>query len=99
MTRFHKDPSNIKESYNVSATTVYEERIKRLEQRMDNLSNYLQMLFLKGRTRVDRSAPVSSADVQPPDMLYDVVWSSDYLYIVVDDSGVLKWRRITLSTF
>lgn len=90
MTRFVVDSGAV-------GGTLLEERVKRLEENFDNLSRTLP--FIKGRLRIDRAAPTTSNDVQSPDKIYDIVVKNDYQYILINNSGVLQWRRITLSSF
>lgn len=56
---------------------------------ISNLKNRLVM----GRLRIDRVAPTSNSDIQTPDQLGDIVRTGTYEYIVVNDSGTLKWAR------
>lgn len=76
-----------------------QQRITNLENKVRILNNTLAAFFLKGRLRTDRTAPVDSDDVQTPDLLYDRVVKDDYEYILIDDAGMLKWRRISVSMF
>lgn len=76
-----------------------QQRIVALENQMRNLPNTIASGFIKGRLRTDRPAPTSSADVQTPDLLYDRVVKDDYEYILIDNAGVLEWRRLTASVF
>lgn len=75
------------------------QRIVNLENQMRNLNFTLASQFLKGRLRIDRSAPATSADVQTPDLLYDVVYTPTYTYILIDNAGALAWRRIAMGAF
>lgn len=75
------------------------ERIKRLEQQFEYITPTLDALYVKGRLRLDRMAPANSADVNSFDILYDIVRDADYEYVLIDDSGNLRWRRITMSAF
>lgn len=76
-----------------------QERIVNLENKLKILNNTLAAFFLKGRLRTDRTAPINSADVQTPDLLYDRVVKDDYEYILIDNAGTLEWRRLTASIF
>lgn len=76
-----------------------EERLRRVEQNFQDLQNRLFSSYVLGRLRIDRTAPANSSDVSPPDKLYDIVRDEDYEYILINDSGTLAWRRITMSSF
>ncbi len=75
------------------------QRLVGVENQIRNLNFTLVPFFLKGRLRTDRTAPADSNDIETPDLLYDWVIKDDYAYLVVDDAGGLKWRRITLDVF
>lgn len=81
-----------------SGSSNLEERLKRLEQEQANSTNFLNTYTL-GTLRTDRTAPTSSADVQTPDKLYDVVRDNNYEYILINRSGTATWVRIIMSTF
>lgn len=53
--------------------------------------------FVSGR-KVTRT-PSSSSDVQSTDRVGDMSFSASYMYIVVDNSGTLVWRRVSLASF
>jgi hypothetical protein len=71
-----------------------------IKQRQEDVRefNNLSGQFFKGRHRTDRVAPTAHNDVQSPDLLGDWVLTSAYLYVVVNDSGTLKWGRTALDT-
>lgn len=93
MSRFTGDRSTI-------TAGVLEERLKRVEQQLEFLVGTLSRSFVLGRLRIDRVAPTSSADIVPfGDLLYDVLYTSGYFYVVIDDTGTLEWRRIALNSF
>ncbi len=75
------------------------QRIALLENQQRNLNNTLPAFFLKGRLRTDRTAPANSADVETPDQLYDLVYTTTFAYVLIDNSGALAWRRIIMSAF
>ncbi len=77
----------------------FEQRLVFLENAMRNLTNTLPKYFLKGRLRTDRTTPTSSADVQPPDQIYDRVVDTTGEYLLIDNAGALEWRMITISVF
>jgi hypothetical protein len=87
----------------LSAFNTLEEAIRRitlLEQQMRNLTRSLKPYYLQGRLRTDRPIPASSADVNPSlDLLYDRVLSPSLEYILINNSGTLAWRTVTLSSF
>jgi hypothetical protein len=74
-------------------------RIALVEQQVRNLSRSLQAFYVQGRLRTDRTVPANSADVQAQDLLYDRVLSPSLEYILINNSGTLAWRTITLSSF
>jgi|ERR1017187_4703290 hypothetical protein len=74
-------------------------RVAFVENQLRNLTNTLNGFYLLGRLRTDRTAPVNSADVQTPDMLYDRVLTADYEYILINNSGIIEWRQVSLSSF
>jgi len=53
--------------------------------------------FIAGR-RVSR-IPSGSSDVLDSDRLGDFTTDADYIYILVDDSGSLAWRRSSLGSW
>lgn len=74
-------------------------RVALLETQVKNLTRSLQSFYIQGRLRTDRVVPINSADVTPLDALYDRVLSATFEYILINDSGTLAWRQITLSSF
>lgn len=79
--------------------SIAEERLKRVEEAVRALENRLYNSFTQGRIRFDRSAPTSSADVQTPDKLYDIVRDSNFEYVLINNAGTLAWRKIIMSIF
>lgn len=57
----------------------------------------LKTLYVGGRLRTDRAVPTGNGDVVDTDRLGDIVRSAAYEYIIVDDSGTLKWARHALD--
>lgn len=57
----------------------------------------LPQIFMSGR-KVGK-IPSSSNDVSAEDRIGDFNTDKDYLYIVVEDTGNAKWRRIALATW
>jgi hypothetical protein len=53
----------------------------------------LKTRFIAGRLRTDRTTPTSNSDVNATDKEGDVVRTTTYQYIIVNDSGTLKWAR------
>jgi len=76
-----------------------EERVKRLEQRVNNIKDDLTSFFVLGRLRIDRGAPANSNDTTSLDLLYDVIIDKDYAYYLINNAGSLEWRRTALSSF
>lgn len=74
-------------------------RVALVEAQVRRLGESLQGFYIQGRLRTDRVVPVNSADVQPQDLLYDRVLSASLEYILINDSGTLAWRTVTLSSF
>ncbi len=70
---------------------------RRLEEEALRRDADLKNKVVIGRYRTDRTAPISSNDVQTPDKEGDIVRDGGYEYIVVNDSGTLKWARIALD--
>ena len=84
----------------LTAKDKNDERIRRLEDRLNFLESNLPSTFLQGRLRTDiTTAPASSTAIDYTNQLYDVVLLADAEYIVINNSGALAWRKITLSTF
>lgn len=83
----------------IIGTQNTEERVKRLEQRLNNVKDDLTSFFVLGRLRIDRSAPLNSTDVQGLDTLYDIVLKDNYIYYLINNSDALEWRRVALSSF
>lgn len=59
----------------------------------DNLVN----VFIRGR-KVDK-IPSGASDVAADDRLGDFNYSASYLYLCVDNSGTVEWRRAALSSW
>lgn len=59
----------------------------------DNLVN----IFVSGR-KVGK-VPTSSTDVATTDREGDMNWDANYFYLAVVSAGVVRWRRIALSTW
>lgn len=58
----------------------------------------LPQQYLSGR-KVNK-IPASSADVDPAtDRVGDMNYTTTYLYILVDNSGVAVWRRVALGAW
>jgi len=73
------------------------EEVTRLRQTEDvadftNLPN----VFVRGRL-VERAIPASSTDVVSTDVLGDWLYSTTFLYILINDSGTPKWARINAN--
>jgi hypothetical protein len=81
------------------ASTILEERLRRVEDNQQVIENRLANSYTQGRIRFDRTSPTSSADVQTPDRLYDIVRDTSYEYVLINDAGTLAWRRISYSAF
>lgn len=45
------------------------------------------------------NAPASSTDTKGTEKVGDIAVDASYLYIVVDNSGTLEWRRVGISSF
>lgn len=45
------------------------------------------------------NVPTSSNDIRGTEKVGDIAADASYLYIVVDNSGALEWRRVSISTF
>lgn len=45
------------------------------------------------------SVPSSSSDLAGTEKAGDIAVDSSYLYIVVDNAGVLEWRRVAINSF
>ena len=43
--------------------------------------------------------PASMTDLRGTEKAGDIAVASGFLYVVVDNSGTLEWRRVALSTF
>jgi hypothetical protein len=74
-------------------------RINRIQNTLDNLNKSVSSTYVLGRLRFDRSAPTSSTDIFPSDLLYDRVVTNSFEYILTNNAGVLNWVRTALSTF
>lgn len=94
MTRFTEGES-------LAAADNMEERVKRLEEQLYFLEKQLPTTFLQGRLRTDyTTAPTSSTNVDVnTDKIYDYIILPTAEYILINNSGTLAWRMITLSSF
>lgn len=92
-------PYNDKVANTFNTPDQAEQRLVFLENQNRTLNFTLKPYFLQGRLRTDRTSPTSSADVQPPDQLYDRVVDASYEYILINNSGTLEWRRVAISVF
>lgn len=77
-----------------------QERIRRLEDRLNLLENRIPQTYLQGRLRTDyTAAPANSADVNATNQLYDYIILPTAEYILINNGGTLAWRKVTLSSF
>jgi hypothetical protein len=44
-------------------------------------------------------APSSSTDTIGTEKVGDIAADSGFLYVVVDNAGILEWRRVAISSF
>lgn len=89
--------NNIDGTFNTNEQSL--QRITLLESLIRNLSISLQAYYVQGRLRTDRATPSSKTDVQAQDLIYDRVLTASNEYVLINNSGTLEWREITLSTF
>ena len=69
-------------------------RVDSLEDKEKRRTRELRSNFVQGRYRTDRTAvPSSNSDVNTTDKLGDIIRTTTYEYILVNDSGTLKWAR------
>lgn len=54
-------------------------------------------IFISGR-KVGKT-PSSSGDVAATDRIGDQNYDTDYLYILIDNSGTAEWRRASLGSW
>lgn len=93
MTRFTDNPSLL-------GNEIAEVRLRRVEEDLQFLLTRISATYLLGRLRTDRTTgPANSADVTKNDKLYDVIRDTNYEYVLINDGGVLAWRRISYSAF
>lgn len=93
MTRFTNNTS-------ISAVNDTEARLRRVEERLEFYDVEVLPYLLPCRLRTDITvAPTSSTDTNQTTRLNDVVILTNSQYIVINDSGTLAWRKITLDTF
>ena len=72
-------------------------RLDVLEKKERDLARTLKNRFVAGRLRTDRTAPSAYTDVVGGDELGDIVRTGAYEYLLVNDSGTLKWARHALD--
>lgn len=67
------------------------------QKREDDVKDFdnLQEIFVR---KVSRE-PVNSADVLGQDKVGDFSFQAGYLYILINDSGTIKWQRTALADF
>lgn len=65
-------------------------------ERLSDLEDYEQQQAANPRIY---SAPTSSSDTIGTEKVGDIAADTSYLYVVVDNSGTLEWRRVAISTF
>lgn len=54
----------------------------------------------QGRYRTgQRAVPTSSTDVTVQDFVGDMINDGSFLYILLDISGSIEWRRLSISSF
>ena len=51
------------------------------------------------RSKIFNLTPASSSDLKGTEKVGDVAADASYLYVVVDNSGTLEWRRVAISSF
>lgn len=74
------------------------------QQRSKDVTDWDSLLqtYIHGRNRTyinDRNVPTSSADTAVTDAEGDVMYDTNYLYILVNNSGTLVWRRVALAAW
>lgn len=75
-------------------TSLTEDRLSRLENNEQKKDRELKSKYVQGRLRTDRTtAPSSNSDVNSTDKLGDIIRTSTYEYILVNDNDTLKWAR------
>lgn len=75
-------------------------RLAYLEDQVNFMRNYMEAYFVSGRLRTDRAIPASSTEVYAGiDLLGDRIITDTYEYILVNNTGVLEWIRLSASTF
>lgn len=71
--------------------------IDRMRRAMEAQPTLFTAKFVLGRFRHDRIAPTSHSDMLASDKEGDIVRSATHEYIVVNDSGTLKWARSSID--
>lgn len=81
-------------SMTIQGLLDFSRQISRLRSDDVNEVRNLNNRLVQGRLRTDRSTPSSHTDVNDGiDKLGDIVRTAAYEYVVVNDSGTLKWSR------
>lgn len=72
---------------------------KIIQARKEDIEDFynLPQRFLSGRNV--GKLPTSSVDVNTTDKLGDIHYEEDFVYILIDNSGTLEWRRYAIGVF
>lgn len=69
-----------------------------IKERPNDIADFNKLKNTLGGRKVGK-IPTSSNDVADTDSLGDFNFTDTDYYLLVDDAGSAKWRKITLATF
>lgn len=78
-------------------STSWEREVTRLREEDVSMIDNLPKVYARKSART--VAPTSSTDILPNDAKGDGIYLNGFLYVVIDNSGSLKWQRVALSDF
>lgn len=86
-------------AFNDNTSNDLQRKVEKVADDLETLTISLKSQYMRGRIRTDRTAPINSSDVQTPDKIYDVVYTATDMYVLINNSGTLAWRNISLGVF
>lgn len=65
--------------------------------REDDILDYSEQVTTN--TKIFTAIPTSSGDIKGTEKAGDIAVDTNFLYVVVNNSGTLQWQRVAISTF
>lgn len=81
---------------NILTPETYQQIVGMREDDVSDWDN-LPKIYVRKSNRI--LAPTSSTDIIDSDRYGDTIFLNGFLYIIINNSGTLKWQRVALSDF